>query len=98
MNLKVLNYFLVVAREGNITKAARSMHMTQPTLSRQLMRLEKELGVKLFRRSNHNIILTNEGLLFTERAREVVSLIDKTKQELSEQKELSEQNELKKPC
>ena len=48
MELRVLNYFLMVAREENITKAARLLHITQPTLSRQLMQLEEELGVKLF--------------------------------------------------
>ena len=55
MELRVLNYFLMVAREENITKAAQLLHVTQPTLSRQLMQLEEELGVKLFQRRNHSI-------------------------------------------
>ncbi|WP_277612774.1 LysR family transcriptional regulator [Veillonella intestinalis] len=55
MELRVLNYFLVVAREENITKAAQLLHITQPTLSRQLQQLEDELGVTLFRRVKHSI-------------------------------------------
>ena len=55
MDIRVLQYFLAVAREENITKAAQLLHITQPTLSRQLMGLEQELGVKLFSRSNHSI-------------------------------------------
>ena len=63
MELRVLNYFLAVAREENFTKAAQQLHLTQPTLSRQIADLEQELGVKLFIRSNHNIILTEEGMI-----------------------------------
>jgi len=74
--------FLITAREENITKAASLLHITQPTLSRQLMQLEEELGVKLFRRSNHNIILTDEGMLLKRRAQELVSLAEKTKMNL----------------
>ncbi|MGI6028316.1 MAG: LysR family transcriptional regulator [Candidatus Heteroscillospira sp.] len=83
MELRVLNYFLMVAREENITKAAQLLHLTQPTLSRQLMQLEEELGVKLFHRSKHSIILTEEGMLLKRRAQELVSLSEKTVQELS---------------
>ena len=61
MELRVLKYFLVVAREENITKAAKMLHITQPTLSRQLMQMEEEFGVSLFKRSKHSIILTEEG-------------------------------------
>lgn len=61
MEIRVLRYFLMVAREENITKAANLLHLTQPTLSRQLMQLEEELGVTLFRRSKHRIILTEDG-------------------------------------
>ena len=63
MELRVLKYFLVVAREENITRAASLLHVTQPTLSRQLMQLEEELGVKLFHRSKYRIILTDDGIL-----------------------------------
>ena len=89
MELRVLNYFLTAAREENITKAAQLLHVTQPTLSRQLMQLEEELGVKLFRRSNHSIVLTEDGVLLKRRAEELLSLADKTKQELTQEKELS---------
>lgn len=83
MEFRVLKYFLMVAREENITKAAALLHITQPTLSRQLMQLEEELGVKLFYRSKHSIILTEDGMLLKRRAQELVSLSDKTIQELS---------------
>ncbi|MDR1828012.1 MAG: LysR family transcriptional regulator [Methylobacteriaceae bacterium] len=83
MELRVLNYFLMVARESNITKAAALLHVTQPTLSRQLQQLEDELGVKLFERSNHRIILTEDGMLLQRRAQEIVSLADKTRHEFS---------------
>lgn len=82
MELRVLNYFLMAAREENITKAAQLLHVTQPTLSRQLMQLEEELGVKLFQRSNHCIILTEEGMLLKRRAQELISLAEKTRQDL----------------
>ena len=83
MEFRVLKYFLMVAREENITKAAALLHITHPTLSRQLMQLEEELGVKLFHRSKHSIILTEDGMLLRRRAQEMVSLSDKTVQELS---------------
>lgn len=90
MELRVLNYFLMVAREENITKAASLLHLTQPTLSRQLMQLEEELGVQLFTRSKHRIVLTDDGMLLRRRAEELVSLAEKTKEELQQQqKELS---------
>lgn len=78
MDKRVLGYFLMVAREENITRAAQLLHITQPTLSRQLMQLEDELGVKLFDRSNHSIILTSEGLMLKRRAQEIVELEKKT--------------------
>lgn len=88
MELRVLNYFLTAAREQNITKAAGLLHITQPTLSRQLMQLEDELGVTLFRRSNHSIILTEDGLLLKRRAEELLSLAEKTKQEFRQEEQL----------
>ena len=94
MELRVLNYFLTVSREENITKAAQLLHVTQPTLSRQLMQLEEELGVKLFERSNHSIVLTNDGLLLKRRAQEIVSLAEKTKKELTDERELSGELEI----
>ena len=94
MELRVLQYFLTVAQEENITKAAQLLHITQPTLSRQLMQLEEDLGVRLFTRSNHRIILTNEGLLLKRRAQEIVSLAEKTRKELSDEKELAGEIEI----
>ena len=82
MELRVLQYFLAVAREENITKAASLLHITQPTLSRQLMQMEEELGVKLFNRGKHSILLTEEGMLLRRRAQEIVDLAEKTAKEL----------------
>ena len=87
MELRVLQYFLMVAREENITRAAGLLHLTQPTLSRQLMQLEEELGVKLFHRSRHRITLTDEGMLLRRRAEEMVALSEKTKEELRQSRE-----------
>ena len=83
MELRVLKYFLMAAREENITRAAELLHVTQPTLSRQLIQLEEELGVKLFHRNKYRITLTEEGLLLKQRAQEIVALSDKAKQELT---------------
>ena len=74
MELRVLKYFLMIAREENITRAAQLLHVTQPTLSRQIRELEEELGTKLFERSNHRIVLTQDGLLLRRRAQEIVEL------------------------
>lgn len=81
MELRVLHYFLAIAREENFTRAAEQLHVTQPTLSRQIADLEKELGVKLFVRSNHHIVLTQDGMILKRRAQEIVSLADKTKRD-----------------
>lgn len=81
MELRVLRYFLTVAREENITRAAALLHVTQPTLSRQLMQLEDELGVKLFHRSRYRIVLTDDGMLLRQRAQEIVALAEKTERE-----------------
>ena len=75
MELRVLKYFLMVAREENITKAAQLLHVTQPTLSRQLMQLEEELGVQLFHRGKHNVTLTEDGMLLRRRAQAEVDEI-----------------------
>ena len=81
MELRVLRYFLAVAREENISAAADYLHLTQPTLSRQLMDLEAELGKKLFIRGNRKITLTEEGVLFRKRANEILDLVEKTEAE-----------------
>ena len=87
MEIRVLRYFLAVAREGNITKAADVLHVTQPTLSRQLKDLEQELGKKLFIRSSHSVILTDEGMLLRNRAEEIVNMVDKLEAEFSSMEE-----------
>lgn len=88
MELRVLKYFLTAVQEGSITSAAKSLHLTQPTLSRQLMELEAELGVTLFKRGGRQFTLTDDGLLLKQRAGELLSLAEKTKREFTEQKEL----------
>lgn len=90
MEIRVLRYFLAVVREEGINRAAEVLHITQPTLSRQLSRLEEEVGVKLFHRGAKKITLTNEGILLRRRAEEILALADRTEQELTEQDELVE--------
>lgn len=87
MEIRVLRYFLTVVREENITKAAEILHITQPTLSRQLAQMEESMGVKLFLRGTRKIVLTNEGLLLKRRAEEILELVDKTEREMTEQGE-----------
>ncbi len=81
MELRVLRYFLAVAREGNITAASNSLHLSQPTLSRQIKELEEELGQQLLIRKSHRVELTPEGALLKKRAEEIVSMAEKTKAE-----------------
>lgn len=81
MELRVLRYFLEVARTGNITKTAQYLHVSQPTLSRQLKNLEEELGKKLFIRSNYSIKLTEEGFLLRDRAEDILGMVDRTEAE-----------------
>lgn len=87
MEIRVLKYFLTVVREQSITKAAEVLHITQPTLSRQIAQMEDEIGVRLFERGSRKITLTNEGLLLRRRAEEILQLVDKTEKELIEQDE-----------
>ncbi len=81
MEIRVLKYFLAAAREGSITKAANSLHLTQPTLTRQLQDLERELKQKLLIRGKHQLTLTAEGLLLRKRAQEIVEMVEKTEAE-----------------
>jgi DNA-binding transcriptional LysR family regulator len=81
MDVRVLRYFVTVAREGSVTRAANFLHVTQPTLSRQIKELEEELGRRLFVRSNYSIKLTEEGMLLRKRAEDILDLVDKTKAE-----------------
>lgn len=78
MEIRVLRYFLAVAREGTIVGAAKFLHVTQPTLSRQLQDLEEELGQQLFLRSNRSITLTPEGMLLRKRAEEILEIVSRT--------------------
>ena len=81
MEIRVLRYFLAVARKGSITAAANYLHLTQPTLSRQLKDLEEELGQTLLIRKSHRVTLTPEGMLLRKRAEEIIAMVDKTQSE-----------------
>ena len=83
MDIRVLKYFTAVAKEGNISRAAENLHIAQPSLSRQLIDLEHELGKQLLVRGKRKISLTDDGQLLFKRAEEIITLFDKTQQELS---------------
>lgn len=83
MDIRILEYFLAVAREESISGAAEALKMTQPPLSRQLKGLEEELGIQLLIRGNRKITLTEEGLLLRKRAEEIIDLMEKTKAEIT---------------
>lgn len=87
MELRILQYFLAVVREENISRAAEVLHVTQPTLSRQMAQLEEELGTQLFIRGKH-LTLTDAGVMLRHRAEEVVSLMDKIETEIQNQNEI----------
>ncbi|MBR4628745.1 MAG: LysR family transcriptional regulator, partial [Ruminococcus sp.] len=81
MEIRTLRYFLAVAREENMTRAAEQLHVTQPTLSKALKSLEDELDKKLFTRHSFSIRLTDEGVLLRDRAEDLVSMADKIEKE-----------------
>lgn len=83
MDIRVLQYFLAVAREESITRAAETLNMTQPPLSRQLKDLEEEVGKQLLIRGSKKVTLTEDGMLLRKRAEEMIALMEKTKSELS---------------
>lgn len=83
MELRVLQYFLAVTREQSISGAAESLHLSQPTLSRQLKEMEDELGKQLFIRGNRRVTLTEEGMILRKRAEEILELVQKTEDEIS---------------
>lgn len=87
IEMRLLHYFLAVARERNITNAAKALHITQPTLSRQMALLEDEIGAKLFIRGSRPLALTDEGLLLRRRAEEILELMEKTEAEIAAQEE-----------
>ena len=84
MELRTLRYFLAAAQEENITKAADILHVTQPTLSRQIMDLERELGVTLTLRGKNGLKLTEDGIFFRQRAQEIVGLADRLEKNFAE--------------
>lgn len=88
MELRVLEYFLAVAREESISKAAEFLHLTQPTLSRQLKDLEEDLGKQLFLRGNRKITLTEDGMYLRKRAEEILDLVHRTQHDLMQSEEL----------
>ena len=90
MELRLLRYFLTVAKEQSFTKAAEQLHITQPTLSRQMAAFEEELGVTLFIRSGKKISLTDEGILLKRRALEILNLEERTIEELKGKEEVVE--------
>ena len=82
MDIRVLKYFLAVAREQSFSQAANMLYLSQPTLSRQLHELEQELGRQLFVRGNKGVTLTEDGMMLRKRAEEIIELVEKTEEEL----------------
>ncbi|MCH5465503.1 LysR family transcriptional regulator [Levilactobacillus tujiorum] len=89
MELRVLRYFLMIVQEKNISKASARLHVSQPTVSRQLKELEEELGTTLFERGNRTIQLTSDGAYFANQARQILSLTDKTLANIHQEKDIS---------
>ena len=88
MDIRLLEYFLAVAKYGNITRASEQLHVTQPTISRQLMDLEETVGTPLLIRGKRQVTLTEAGVLFQQRAEEIVSLMEKTMRDITDQDDL----------
>ena len=93
MEIRVLRYFVTMAREGNMTRAAERLFVTQPTLSKQLKDLEEELGRKLYERTNYSIRLTDAGMLLRKRAEDILALVDKTEEEFRALNDLDSRSE-----
>ncbi len=83
MEIRVLKYFIAIAREQSILAAAESLHLSQPTLSRQIKDMEEELGKQLFIRGSRKITLTEEGMILRKRAEEILDLVQKTENEIT---------------
>ena len=81
MEIRVLRYFIQIAREGSMTRAAEYLHVSQPALSKQMKELEKQLGKKLFRRGSSSVSLTDEGMLLRRRAEDLLAMADKIENE-----------------
>lgn len=84
MEIRVLRYFLEIARESSMSRAAETLHVSQPTLSKQMKELESELGKKLFHRGSTSVSLTDEGMLLRKRAEDILTMVDKTTSEFRE--------------
>ena len=84
MDIRTMQYYLAVVREGTISAAAQALHIAQPSLSRQMKELEEELGAALFVRGNRKITLTEEGMVLRKRAEEMVRLMQMTEDEISQ--------------
>lgn len=84
MEIRVLRYFLEIARESSMSRAAETLHISQPTLSKQMKELESELGKKLFHRGSTSVSLTDEGMLLRKRAEDILTMVDKTTSEFRE--------------
>ena len=82
MELRVLKYFVTIAREQNISAAAQRLHLSQPTLSRQIKDMEEKFGKQLFVRGSRKITLTQEGMILRKRAEEILNLVEKTENEI----------------
>lgn len=89
MEIRILKYFLEIAREENMTRAAERLHISQPSLSKQMKELESELGKKLFVRSNYSIHLTDEGMLLRKRVEDLLVLVDKITNEFKTMDDIS---------
>ena len=87
MELRVLRYFLEIARHGSFTKAANLLHVSQPALSKQIMDLENELEAKLFIRGSHSVSLTEDGFLLKKRAEEILEISERTRSEFSNRRD-----------
>ena len=83
MDIRVLKYFLAIAQEENVTKAAELLHTTQPNISRQIAELEEELGKQLFVKNGRRFVLTEEGVFLRKRAKEIVELTERTEADIS---------------
>ena len=88
MDTRLLEYFLTIAQEENMTHAAEILHVTQPTLSKQLNKLEDLLGVKLFQRESCRMVLTEEGYILRDRAKTILGLTEKTFNDLQKSEEV----------
>ena len=89
MEIRALRYFLEIAREGHMSRAAESLHVSQPALSRQMKELETELGKKLFKRNSSGLSLTDEGRLLKKRAGDILDMVDKTADEFKSLDDIS---------